>query len=565
MANEPLDHKHHIITQSGSTSESIQMSPTDHEDHPLSIHDSSHQLQCTNMKDESVQTTIPEDMPVAMSAIIPKMPFSAEEPYQILLRYNVELIAALSENPLGIAETLLSKGFISDNTRAQMTLPQSTPQNKASTLVNAIRNKIKIAPKRYQEFLDILSDQAWTKDIVEALQSFTSSCTASKNILRSSDGYSTAPNESICNSKHSSSSEEYTIRTLNPGEEAELEAELVTSAERMKKKFAELLWDTVDSFKCQGIDQRSLITGVLAITEYEDPDIGKPLLDKDKKKLVEAQSIDTIFDILRPHMTFFNYEILETLIEKKGSIQDKQALSKYLREFRHFCRRSVFEVPKSMLGSSPDKGEEQQIFHVKVTKTLKIAFLAEDTEDCECSSTSNFNISLENAKHIQRKLAQVLKVKVSSLYLDSVSTGSTILGFLIPACVSLAGLDSDPEVAILAANGIHILCGPPGKPEPKELTSRGLVVQWSQPEYGRPSLAKYILYYQKKCSEAKPLSEWQKLELSSLETHTCVPDLRDGDTYVFKICAMSDAGTLQYSDESGPITLAVELTDPQQV
>ena len=201
----------------------------------------------------------------------------------------------------------------------------------------------------------------------------------------------------------------------------------------------------------------------------------------------------------------------------------------------------------------------QQYFHVKITKTFKAALLSECTSEVESSSEKicalELGISLENAKHIQRKLALLLKLKISSLYLDSVSAGSTILTFLIPAHIPLTGLDSDPEVIALSSNGIHILCGPPGKPEPKELTSNGLIVQWSQPEYGHPSLAKYILYYQKKYSEA---GGWQKLKLKSLETCTCVPDLINGDTYVFKICTVSDVETRQYSDESDPIVISAD-------
>ena len=151
-----------------------------------------------------------------------------------------------------------------------------------------------------------------------------------------------------------------------------------------------------------------------------------------------------------------------------------------------------------------------------------------------------------------------MKLQPSSLVLDCISEGSVLLTFLLPTSVLLAGLDNNPEIIHLSSNGVIILCGPPGKPE-KELTSNGLVMQWSQPEYGHPSLAKYILYYQRKCSEAKPLSEWQKLELSSLETHTCIADLSDGDTYVFKICTMSDSGTRQYSDESDPIIISADI------
>ena len=74
--------------------------------------------------------------------------------------------------------------------------------------------------------------------------------------------------------------------------------------------------------------------------------------------------------------------------------------------------------------------------------------------------------------------------------------------------------------------------------------------------------------YQSKDSETTPLNDWQKIELSSQQTHACVPGLRDGDTYVFRVSSVSDAGTLQYSNESdsilivNPETLAFSSADP---
>ena len=543
-----------------SVSDSIKVSSTDPKNQPLTLSDSTYQ-QHTNLRDESVQTTS-EGTSAGSSASC----LSTEEPHQVMLHYNDKLITALCADPLGIAGVLLARGLIPEHTEAQMR-QCSTPREKATILVTTVRQKIEISPKRFHEFLNVLSDQEWTKDIMEILQS--SSCTARKRDFhllsqRSSDDLSPSKSksaEATIGSEHSSSSEEYTFATLNSDDKAELEAQLITSAESMKKKFAALLWNTVESFKHQGISPRSLITGVLAVTEYEDPSVGKPLLEREKEMLAKAQNVDVIFDILRPHMTFFNYEILEFLIETRGSKDDKRALQTYLHDFRDFCRRSVFEVPKSIFGHSTEKAVGQQYFHVKITKAFKSAFLAKCMTESESSSkeicASELGISLENAKHIQRKLALVLKLKISSLYLDSVSTGSTILTFLIPAHISLADLDTDPNIIALASNGIHILCGPPGKPELKELTSSGLVVQWSQPEYGCDSLAQYILYYQKQC-ENYETNEWQMIQLNALETYTCVPDLNDGDTYVFKICTVSDVGTLQYSNESSPIVLSAD-------
>ena len=486
------------------------------------------------------------------------------EPLQVMVRCNDKLITALSLDPQGIAGVLLAKGLIPENTEAQMH-QHSTPREKATILVTAVRQRIEVSPKRFHDFLDILTKEEWTKDILEILRSSSGIRCRRSLSLRSTNEHSPFKNKSVkamSGCEYLPSSEDYTFPTLNADDVVELEAQLIASAESMKKKFAALLWRTIESFKCQGISPRSLINGVFALTEYEDLSIGKPLLEWEKEALAKAQSIDVIFDILRPHMTFFNYEILEFLIETIGSTEDKQILQEYLHDFRCFCRRSVFEVPKSVFGHSSEKAIGQQYFHVKITKAFKSALLSDHTAESESSSEKicapELGISLENAKHIQRKLALLLKLKISSLYLDTISTGSTILTFLIPIHIPLDSLDSDPEVIALSSNGIHILCGPPGKLEIKELTSNGLVVQWSQPEYGCHSLAKYILYYQKKCSDTKPLSEWQKLELTSLETHTCVSDLINENTYLFKISTVSDVGTLHYSNESDPVAISAD-------
>ena len=370
---------------------------------------------------------------------------------------------------------------------------------------------------------------------------------------------------------------------LNPDDRRNREAQLRSSADNMKIKFASLLMDVIISFKRQGIDPDDITSCILAITEYDDPAIGKPLLEKQKEKFEGEQNINRIFNIVRPHMTFFNHEILKFVIEKIGSPDDKHNLQTFLDEFNDFCRRSVFELPSNTLGHSEENAADRQKFHVKITNEFRVAFLLQSQEYDQQASSSptssdleerericapELDISLEDAKHIQKKLATVLKLTPSSIYLDSANLGCVILTFLLPSHISLAGLDSNPDAIALSDIGIRILCGPPGKPEPKELTSKGLIVQWSRPEYGCSTLKQCVLYYQSKDSESMPLNDWQKIELSSQQTHTCVPDLRDGDTYVFRVSSVSDAGTLQYSDESDPIsitnpeTLAFSSADP---
>ena len=148
--------------------------------------------------------------------------------------------------------------------------------------------------------------------------------------------------------------------------------------------------NVINSFQHQGINPRRLASTVLALTEYDDPAIGKPLLERDKEALMKAQLVDDTFDVLRPHMTFFNYEILEFLIEKMGSPNDKDDLQKFLQEFRRFCRQSVFEIPPNMLGHSIEKVADQQKFCVKITKQFKAALLVRCTTQSEPDSQTTF-------------------------------------------------------------------------------------------------------------------------------------------------------------------------------
>ena len=73
-----------------------------------------------------------------------------------MLRCNDKLVKALSLDPQGVAEILLAKGLIPENVEAQMQ-QCSTPREKATILVTTVRQRVEIAPKRFDEFIDILS------------------------------------------------------------------------------------------------------------------------------------------------------------------------------------------------------------------------------------------------------------------------------------------------------------------------------------------------------------------------------------------------------------------------
>ena len=82
-----------------------------------------------------------------------------------------ELATAISSDPLAISHVLLSKGLISTETLSKMLIPSYTSAEKATIVVETVRNSIEIAPTKFEEFLRILSEQAITKSVVDGLRS----------------------------------------------------------------------------------------------------------------------------------------------------------------------------------------------------------------------------------------------------------------------------------------------------------------------------------------------------------------------------------------------------------
>ena len=76
-----------------------------------------------------------------------------------------DLMTALSNEPLGVAGILLAKGFISSEIMSKMLVISYTPIEKATILIEAVRNKVELAPSKFTELLQILSEVACAKEV----------------------------------------------------------------------------------------------------------------------------------------------------------------------------------------------------------------------------------------------------------------------------------------------------------------------------------------------------------------------------------------------------------------
>ena len=95
---------------------------------------------------------------------------SSPEVKSILMRTH-ELTTALSNDSLGVAGILLSKGLICREVYSKMLVDTYTPAKKAAIVVEAVTNTIEAAPAKFSSFLEILSEVTCAKEVVESLRS----------------------------------------------------------------------------------------------------------------------------------------------------------------------------------------------------------------------------------------------------------------------------------------------------------------------------------------------------------------------------------------------------------
>ena len=73
-------------------------------------------------------------------------------------------------------------------------------------------------------------------------------------------------------------------------------------------------------------------------------------------ELASAASVGEIFVILSEHLSFFNYGLLDVIVEDLGTEEEKQLLSEYKNNvLKPYLQRSIFEVPSDSISTSASK------------------------------------------------------------------------------------------------------------------------------------------------------------------------------------------------------------------
>ena len=132
----------------------------------------------------------------------------------------------------------------------------------------------------------------------------------------------------------------------------------------------------------------------------------------DDDELDEAKDMFEVFKAIRPHLSYFNYDVLELLVKVHGTPEDKKCFDEYLESFASYCR--AMPCAEEICGSDDSR-----------PKRVKIMFkLNFDRQRLKADYVKDNIIS---------NIATILKIKPSSLYLRSIKEGCVFLEFLLPS------------------------------------------------------------------------------------------------------------------------------------
>ena len=232
------------------------------------------------------------------------------------------------------------------------------------------------------------------------------------------------------------------VSGLSPEQQEGLSIRLCVESEDIVHKFWRLHSRVYESLRERNIPVGRLVAHLLSLHAF-DPvykDSQKPALQSFIKELRSAGSIEDVLFIIRDYFSFFNYHVIEHIVDGLGTDQDRAELQNYKTEFDEYSKRRVYECP-------PEYGPKSDAEHVDLV--VKVDSVFEE-------------FTVKELKKFQYRLGRIFCVSSQSvLRLCQVEEGCLQLIFQVPSFVQqeIFPLSSEQESALAAEGVIRLTCG----------------------------------------------------------------------------------------------------------
>ena len=174
-------------------------------------------------------------------------------------------------------------------------------------------------------------------------------------------------------------------------------------------EFQELVSATIKSLITRNVPLDVLVSHVMTLGAcdpvFKEPQV--PVLYFCFKELKAVDTIPKVFLILNDYFSFINYHIIEHIIKKLGTAEDKAKLQKYKEDFNQYAKRRIFECP-------PEFGPVSDADHADI-------FVIVDTQydNCTVAEIEQFRHNLSEIVRVSGILRLCRVVKFHSAGIDT--------------------------------------------------------------------------------------------------------------------------------------------------
>ena len=210
------------------------------------------------------------------------------------------------------------------------------------------------------------------------------------------------------------------LKKMSPEEKEILHQKLFAESEDMTYKFQRLFYETRKSLVIQRTSVDDLLKYLDCLGAVKPTFNGSslPVLGCQLPELRKTESVDMAMTVISSYCSFFNYRIVEEIINNVGTERDKTNLKNYREEFSTYAQHHIFECPSEL-------GDMNEIGHANMIVTLDATY--------ESYTVSHLYAFVSN-------LQRVLKVPAVSLRLCRIIPGSLVMIFQLPHSVQRAAI-----------------------------------------------------------------------------------------------------------------------------
>ena len=177
-------------------------------------------------------------------------------------------------------------------------------------------------------------------------------------------------------------------------------AQMNEFTKKINIKFKKLLSQVFESLTEMHVNHESV---VLTLTQDD------VMVFDENDTIGEAKDMFAVFKAIRPYCSYYNYDLLQLIIEVHGSTRDKESLEEYIKSFTAYCE--AMPCAEEICGNDDCKNK-------RIRLRFKLDF-------------DRQRLKVDYVKSVTRNIARILKIKSCSLYLRSITEGCVLLEFLV--------------------------------------------------------------------------------------------------------------------------------------